>query len=66
MKVGFVGLGIMGRPMAKHLVKAGFDVLVSDLNPTVVAELEADGAKSATYEEIGTAESSSPYSPRPA
>ena len=53
MKVGFVGLGIMGRPMAKHLVKAGYDVLVSDLNPKPVAELVSDGAKSATYEEIG-------------
>ena len=53
MKVGFVGLGIMGRPMAKHLVKAGYDVLVSDLNPNVVAELVSDGAASASYEEIG-------------
>ena len=53
MKVGFIGLGLMGRPMAKHLVKAGFDVLVSDLNPAPVAELVADGAKSASYEEIG-------------
>ena len=53
MKVGFIGLGLMGRPMAKHLVKAGLDVLVSDLNPKPLAELVADGAKSATYEEIG-------------
>ena len=53
MKVGFIGLGLMGRPMAKHLVKAGFDVLVSDLDPKPVAELVADGAKSATYAEIG-------------
>ena len=53
MKVGFIGLGLMGRPMAKHLVKAGLDVLVSDLNPAPVAELVADGAKSAGYEEIG-------------
>ena len=53
MKVGFIGLGLMGRPMAKHLVKAGLDVLVSDLNPTPVAELVSDGAKSAGYKEIG-------------
>ena len=53
MKVGFIGLGLMGRPMAKHLVKAGLDVLVSDLNPAPVAELVADGAKSASYQEIG-------------
>jgi 3-hydroxyisobutyrate dehydrogenase and related beta-hydroxyacid dehydrogenases len=53
MKIGFVGLGIMGRPMAKHLVAAGLDVMVSDLNPVPVAELVADGAKTGTYAEIG-------------
>ncbi|MDR3074156.1 MAG: NAD(P)-binding domain-containing protein, partial [Deltaproteobacteria bacterium] len=26
-KIGFIGLGIMGRPMAKNLVKAGFSVV---------------------------------------
>ncbi|WP_369404279.1 NAD(P)-binding domain-containing protein [Secundilactobacillus collinoides] len=30
MKIGFVGLGIMGKPMAKNLVKAGHDVTVFD------------------------------------
>ena len=29
MKIGFIGLGIMGRPMAKNLLKAGYDVTVS-------------------------------------
>jgi 2-hydroxy-3-oxopropionate reductase len=33
MKVGFIGLGIMGRPMAGHLVKAGYELYVHDLNP---------------------------------
>lgn len=33
MKIGFIGLGIMGRPMAGHLVKAGHDVTGFDLNP---------------------------------
>lgn len=28
MKVGFIGLGIMGRPMAKNMVKAGVDLVV--------------------------------------
>ena len=28
MKVGFIGLGIMGRPMSRNLVKAGYDVVV--------------------------------------
>ena len=53
MKVGFIGLGIMGRPMAKHLVAAGLDVMVSDLNPVPVQELVADGAKTGTYAQIG-------------
>ncbi len=51
-KVGFIGLGIMGRPMATHLVKAGQDVMVSDLNADLVKELCALGASSGTYAEI--------------
>ena len=34
-KVGFIGLGIMGKPMALNLRKAGVALMVSDLNPTV-------------------------------
>ena len=30
MKVGFIGLGIMGKPMAKNLVKAGYELVVAD------------------------------------
>ena len=37
MKVGFIGLGIMGRPMAKNLLNAGVELLVSDLNKEAVA-----------------------------
>lgn len=51
-KVGFIGLGIMGRPMATNLVKAGQDVMVSDLNADIVKELCALGASSGTYAEI--------------
>ncbi len=51
-KVGFIGLGIMGRPMAENLVKAGQDVMVSDLNAKVVEELCALGASSGTYAEL--------------
>ena len=53
MKIGFIGLGIMGCPMAKHLVKAGFDVLVADLDAEKVAELVKEGATEATYQEMG-------------
>ena len=55
MKVGFIGLGIMGRPMAKNLLKAGVELLVSDLNKEAVADVVAAGAKEATYVEIGEA-----------
>jgi 2-hydroxy-3-oxopropionate reductase len=47
MKVGFIGLGIMGRPMCKNLIKAGYDVIVIDRRPEVTAELTVLGAASA-------------------
>lgn len=53
MKIGMIGLGIMGKPMAKNLLKAGYDLTVSDLNPSSVEELVACGAKSADNAEIG-------------
>jgi 2-hydroxy-3-oxopropionate reductase len=43
-QLGFVGLGIMGKPMAGHLVKAGHRVHVYDTNPAPVKELVAMGA----------------------
>ncbi len=42
--IGFIGLGIMGKPMAGHLVKAGHKVLVYDINAAPVQELAAKGA----------------------
>lgn len=53
MKVGFIGLGIMGRPMAKNMLKAGVELLVADLNKEAVADVVAAGAKEAAYAEIG-------------
>ena len=47
MKIGFIGLGIMGCPMAKNLVKAGYELVVFDFNKAKVAELEEMGAASA-------------------
>lgn len=46
-RVGFIGLGNMGRPMAKNLAKAGFALTVLDLEQVAVAELEALGAQAA-------------------
>ncbi|MCI9271750.1 MAG: 2-hydroxy-3-oxopropionate reductase [Dorea sp.] len=53
MKLGFIGLGIMGRPMAKNLLKAGEELLVADLNKEAVADVVAAGAEEASYTEIG-------------
>ena len=54
MKIGLIGLGIMGKPMAKNMLKAGYtDLLVSDLNRAAVDEIAAAGAKASTNAEIG-------------
>lgn len=46
-KVGFVGLGIMGRPMARNLVRAGYELVVYNRSRSKVEELAAEGAKAA-------------------
>ena len=45
MKVGFIGLGIMGKPMSKNLLKAGNELVVFDFNEAAVAEVVEAGAK---------------------
>lgn len=50
--IGFIGLGIMGRPMAKNLLKGGVDLMVNDLNEKAVAELVELGAKSGSYADL--------------
>jgi 3-hydroxyisobutyrate dehydrogenase/2-hydroxy-3-oxopropionate reductase len=47
MKVGFVGLGRMGRPMVENLLKQGFEVTVHNRSRGVVDELAKQGAKPA-------------------
>jgi 2-hydroxy-3-oxopropionate reductase len=47
MKIGFIGLGIMGRPMAKNLLKAGHELVVYDVVRAGVDEAVAAGAKAA-------------------
>ncbi len=46
-KVGFIGLGIMGKPMARNLMKAGYDVTVYNRSRAKVDELAAEGATAA-------------------
>ena len=47
MKLGFIGLGIMGKPMAKNLIKAGHELVVCDIVKEAVTEIAALGAKPA-------------------
>jgi len=44
-KIGFVGLGIMGKPMAENLIKAGYKLTVYDVRKEPVKEVAAVGAK---------------------
>jgi 2-hydroxy-3-oxopropionate reductase len=43
-KLGFIGMGIMGKPMAKNLLKAGYQLVVYDINAEAVKEVVAAGA----------------------
>jgi 2-hydroxy-3-oxopropionate reductase len=47
MKIGFIGLGIMGKPMAKNLLKAGHEVVCFDVNKDNVENMVAAGASAA-------------------
>jgi 2-hydroxy-3-oxopropionate reductase len=47
LKIGFIGLGIMGKPMAKNLIKAGHELTVFDIVEPAVQELEKLGASRA-------------------
>jgi 2-hydroxy-3-oxopropionate reductase len=52
-KIGFIGLGIMGKPMSGNLLKAGYKLVVLDLNQNAMDELVSLGAeKAATPKEI--------------
>ncbi|MEW8959183.1 MAG: 2-hydroxy-3-oxopropionate reductase [Moorella sp. (in: firmicutes)] len=46
-KIGFIGLGIMGKPMSKNLIKAGYQLVVYDIVKEAVAEVVAAGAEPA-------------------
>lgn len=52
--IGFIGLGVMGKPMAKNLIKAGYKIKVFDIKEEPVNELAGLGAMTAaTPAEIG-------------
>ena len=52
MKIGFIGLGIMGKPMAKNLLKAGHQVWVNNRSRGPMEELAACGAHAVTRKEL--------------
>ena len=46
-RIGFIGLGVMGQPMARNLLRAGYSLVVYDLRPAPVEELAGEGAEMA-------------------
>ncbi len=52
MNIGFIGLGIMGKPMVRNLLKAGHKVWVHNRSKAPEQELAKDGAIPASYQEI--------------
>lgn len=53
MKIGFIGLGIMGKPMVRNLLKAGYPVMVWNRSQKAVEEAAAWGAVPAARERLG-------------
>lgn len=47
-RIGFIGLGVMGQPMARNLLKAGYSLIVHDINRAAVDELAGEGAAPAS------------------
>jgi len=43
-RIGFIGVGIMGKPMARNLINAGYQLVVHDVNRGAVQELVSNGA----------------------
>jgi 2-hydroxy-3-oxopropionate reductase len=68
MKIGFIGLGIMGKPMAKNLLKAGheivcFDIIKENVDNVVAAGAKAVGSAKAVAEACSTVITMLPNSP---
>ena len=53
VKIGFIGLGIMGRPMALNLLRQGVTLLVNDIDIQAQETLRAEGALPCSLGEIG-------------
>jgi len=57
MNVGFIGLGTMGRPMARNLLNKGHRLVVADTQAAAVIELKAAGARAAVTPKAVAADS---------
>ncbi len=55
--IGFIGLGIMGKPTAKNLIDAGYDLIVNDIRADPLVELKSYGAESRKTPSAVTADS---------
>jgi len=68
LRVGYIGLGLMGKPMAGNILKAGFPLVVHNRSHTAVAELAAKGADTASSpaevaQQVDVVFTNLPYSP---
>ena len=54
-RIGFIGLGNMGLPMALNLIKAGYQVEGVDLNPAAIDKLKAAGGSNAEFAKVAAA-----------
>lgn len=46
-KIGFIGMGVMGLPMARNIIKAGFELTAFDINPDALQTIRQDGGSAA-------------------
>ena len=65
MKLGFIGTGNMGNPMAANLIKAGHQLTVHDLRREATTNLLESWAKTESWKEQVKDRSSSTYQPTP-
>ncbi|MGI6029998.1 MAG: 2-hydroxy-3-oxopropionate reductase [Eubacteriales bacterium] len=56
MKAGFIGLGIMGGPMSRNLLRAGCELLVNDVEPKALQRAVEAGGQAATRQEVAGCE----------
>ena len=47
VSIGFIGVGVMGHPIGKHLMAHGYDLLVFDVSDVAVNAMVKEGAKAA-------------------